>query len=200
MTNTDSNSRTSFAAFIERYSKLSDEQLLDILKNQKDYQENARNAAVKIAIERQLINSENDLSSSEFQYTNESKTTAFPTVENEVQAKRLNGSIFRVLFIISVIPLIYASLKFAGGMVNQAILGGIAGILWISGIFLLKKTRNALYLIPLFGLLVLVASYTALQIIELKPVKIADVFVLILGTLLVAYFLFYAKLLIKKQP
>ena len=200
MTNTDSNSRTSFAAFIERYSKLSDEQLLDILKNQKDYQENARNAAVKIAIERQLINSENDLFSSEFQYTNESKTTAFPTVENEVQAKRLNGSIFRVLFIISVIPLIYASLKFAGGMVNQAILGGIAGIMWISGIFLLKKTRNALYLIPLFGLLVLVASYTALQIIELKPVKIADVFVLILGTLLVAYFLFYAKLLIKKQP
>jgi hypothetical protein len=200
MTNTDSNSRTSFAAFIERYSKLSDDQLLDILKNQKDYQENARNAAVKIAIERQLINSENDLFSSEFQYTNESKTTAFPTVENEVQAKRLNGSIFRVLFILSVIPLIYASLKFAGGMVNQAILGGIAGIMWISGIFLLKKTRNALYLIPLFGLLVLVASYTALQIIELKPVKIADVFVLILGTLLVAYFLFYAKLLIKKQP
>lgn len=200
MTNTDSNSRTSFAAFIERYSKLSDDQLLDILKNQKDYQENARNAAVKIAIERQLINSENDLFSSEFQSTNESKTTAFPTVENEVQAKRLNGSIFRVLFIISVIPLIYASLKFAGGMVNQAILGGIAGIMWISGIFLLKKTRNALYLIPLFGLLVLVASYTALQIIELKPVKIADVFVLILGTLLVAYFLFYAKLLIKKQP
>lgn len=200
MTNNDSNSRTSFAAFIERYSKLSDDQLLDILKNQKDYQENARNAAVKIAIERQLINSENDLFSSEFQYTNESKTTAFPTVENEVQAKRLNGSIFRVLFILSVIPLIYASLKFAGGMVNQAILGGIAGIMWISGIFLLKKTRNALYLIPLFGLLVLVASYTALQIIELKPVKIADVFVLILGTLLVAYFLFYAKLLIKKQP
>ena len=200
MTNTDSNSRTSFAAFIERYSKLSDEQLLDILKNQKDYQENARNAAVKIAIERQLINSENDLFSSEFQYTNESKATAFPTVENEVQAKRLNGSIFRVLFIISVIPIIYASLKFAGGMVNQAILGGIAGIMWISGIFLLKKTRNALYLIPLFGLLILVASYTALQIIELKPVKVADVFVLILGTLLVAYFLFYAKLLIKKQP
>lgn len=200
MTNTDSNSRTSFAAFIERYSKLSDDQLLDILKNQKDYQENARNAAVKIAIERQLINSENDLFSSEFQYTNESKMAVFPTVENEVQAKSLNGSIFRVLFILSVIPLIYASLKFAGGMVNQAILSGIAGIMWISGIFLLKKTRNALYLIPLFGLLVLVASYTALQIIELKPVKIADVFVLILGTLLVAYFLFYAKLLIKKQP
>lgn len=199
MTNTDSNSRTSLVAFIERYSNLSDEQLLDILRNQKDYQENARNAAVKIAIERQLINSEDDLFSSEFQHTNESKMTAFPTVENELHAKRLTGSIFRVLFIISVIPLIYASLKFVGGMINQAILGGIAGIMWISGIFLLKKTRNTLYLIPLFGLLILAASYTALQIIELKAVKISDVFVLILGTLLVAYFLFYAKLLIKKQ-
>lgn len=199
MTTIDSNSRTSFAAFLERYSNLSDEKLLDILKNQKDYQENARNAAVKIAIERQLINSEDDLFSSGFQHTNESKMTDFPTVENELYAKRITGSIFRVLFVISVIPLIYASLKFAGGMINQAILSGIAGIMWISGIFLLKKTRNTLYLFPLFGLLVLAASYTALQIIELKPVKISDFFVLILGTLLVAYFLFYAKLLIRKQ-
>lgn len=199
MTNTDSNSRTSLVAFIERYSNLNDEQLLDILRNQKDYQENARNAAVKIAIERQLINSEDDLFSSEFQHTNESKMTAFPTVENELNAKRLTGSIFRVLFIMSVIPLIYASLKFAGGMINQAIIGGIAGIMWISGIFLLKKTRNTLYLIPLFGLLVLAASYTALQIIELKPVKMTDIVILTIVILLVAYFLIYAKLLIKKQ-
>lgn len=199
MTNTDSTSRTSYAAFLERYSNISDEKLLDILKNQKDYQENARNAAVKIAIERQLINSESDLLSPEFQHSNQLKMTVFPTVENPIHSKRINGSVFRFLYVISVVPLIYAILKFTSGALNPAILGLMADILWISGIFLLKKTRNTIYLIPLFGVLILTASYIALQITEHKPVKIADIFILTLGTLLVAYFLFYAKLLIKKQ-
>lgn len=199
MQNPNSDNRTSYEAFLARYSDLSDEKLLEILRNQTDYQKNARNAAMKIAIDRGLIHSEDDLLAKEFQQSNYSGNKVFPNSNNEIQAKRISSSVFRILFIIAVIPFIFTFLKFSEGHLNQAIGAGIIGTFWLSFVFLFKKSGHQIYLYALFVLLLVVASFSMFQIMAQKPVKIADLFILILGTILVAYFLMFANQLSNKH-
>ena len=45
----------------ERFEQYSDEQLIEILKNRRDYQEQALEAAIETALARGLINSREDL-------------------------------------------------------------------------------------------------------------------------------------------
>ena len=83
--------------FYDRYSNYTDAQILEILKNQKNYQENARNAAITIAIERQLIQSESDLLLPEFQNNKTTAFTLFPQIADEYHLQSLIGSTFRFL-------------------------------------------------------------------------------------------------------
>ena len=81
--------------FYERYSNYTDTQILEILRNQKGYQEGALNAAVKIAVERQLIHSEQDLLSPEFQKSKNTNLTLFHQMTSSYNHQRLIGSTFR---------------------------------------------------------------------------------------------------------
>jgi len=199
MQNPNSDKRTSYEAFLARYSDISDENLLDILRNQTDYQKNARDAAMEIAIDRGLIHSEDDLLAKEFQQSNYSGNKVFPSSNNEIQAQRVSSSVFRILFIIAIIPFIFTFIKSSGGQLNQAIGAGIIGAFWLAFVFLFKKSGLQIYLYALFVLLLVVASFSMFQIIARKPLKIADLFVLVLGTILVTYFLIFAKQLRKKH-
>ena len=186
--------------FYERYSSLTDFQILEILKNQKDYQENARNAAVKIAIERQLINSEQDLLSPEYQNSKNTKLTLFPQITNGYHHQRLVGSIFRFLYILSFLPIVYGFLKYAEGFIDQTILGLCIGLTWLLLIIWLKKTQKSFILIPLFGILVFVGTSVGLKISSNHPIRILDFVILIVGILLSAYFLIFAKKLLQNIP
>jgi len=186
--------------FYERYSSLTDFQILEILKNQKDYQENARNAAVKIAIERQLINSEQDLLSPEYQNSKNTTLTLFPQITNGYHHQRLVGSIFRFLYILSFLPIVYGFLKYAEGFIDQTILGLCIGLTWLLLVFWLKKTQKSFILIPLFGVLALVGTSVGLKISSNHPIRILDFVILIVGILLSAYFLIFAKKLLQNIP
>jgi len=186
--------------FYERYSSHTDAQILEILKNQKDYQENARSAAVKIAIERQLIHSEQDLLASEFQNSRNTKLTLFPQTTSAYHYHRLVGSIFRFLYVLSFLPIVYGFLKYAEGYIDQTILGVGVGLAWFLLVVLLKRSAKPVILIPLFGILFFVGASVSLKIAENRPIRILDLVILIIGMLLSSYFLILAKKLIQNKP
>ncbi len=186
--------------FYERYSNYTDTQILEILKNQKGYQEGARNAAVKIAVERQLINSEQDLLSPEFQKSKNTGLTLFPQMTSFYHHQRLLGSIFRFLYVLSFLPVVYGFLKYAEGYIDQTILGLCVGIVWFLLILLLKKTEKPVILIPLLGILIFVGASISFKIVANHPVLILDFVVLFFGMLLSAYFLFLVKSLMQNKP
>jgi len=170
------------------------------LRNQKGYQEAARNAAVKIAVERQLIHSEQDLLSTEFQKSKNTGLTLFPQMTSFYFHQRLLGSIFRFFYIMSLLPVIYGFLKYAEGYIDQTILGLSVGIVWFLLILLLKKTEKLVILLPLFGILVFVGVSVGFKIAANHPVLILDFVVLIIGMLLTVYFLIFLMKLMQNKP
>jgi len=186
--------------FYERYTSFADEQILEILKNHKDYREAAIVAAVKIAIERQLIHSEQDLLAPEFQNSRSSQFTAFPEITNDYHRQKLIGSIFRFMLVISIIPIIYGFLKYREGQFDQTYLGAGVGIIWLLLCLLLKKTKKIVFMIMMFVLLVIVSLSVCLKIFSLETFRILDMVMLAIGTLLPAYLMIYLMKLIRHKP
>lgn len=180
----------------ERYSNYTDSQILEILKRHKDYQEAAVDLAVKIAIERQLINSGQDLLAPEFQNRKSSGFSLFPEISSGYHRERLIGSIFRFLYLVSLLPLAYGILNYAKGEMLQTLLGVGVGLIWFLLGLLLDKTRKLVVFVPLFVLLFSVSLIIGIKIFEKEPLLLLDFAMLLIGTLLPFYLLLYLKKLI----
>lgn len=199
MSNTDGESKGNLN-FYERYSGYTDARIMEILRNQKDYQEAARNAAIQIAIERQLIHSELDLLAPEFQNSKSSKFSLFPSMTNVLHYNRLTGSVFRFLYVFTFLPVVYGVLEYAKGNINHSVTGICLAAVWFLQVVSLKRTRKSFLVFPLLGLLFLAGAYVAYKLATNPPVLFSDVFMLIIGLLLPAYFLLYARKLIESKP
>lgn len=185
--------------FYSKYSEYTDAQILEILRTHKDYQDYAVTAAVKIAIERQLIHSEQDLMSPEFQYTKSDGFTIFPVVTNQYHLGRLISSIFRFLYILSLIPFIYGILKYAEGNIVQTYLGIAAGFIWFSLSLLLNKTRKLIFNTLLIFLLLIITFVSGTRVFALDSHRFMDLVMLLIVFLLSAYFLLYQRKLIRQN-
>jgi len=183
--------------FYKRFSAYTDEEILEILRKHKDYQDLAVTEAVKIAIGRKLIHSEQDLMSPEFQYSNIRKFTIFPEVTNSYHRDRLIYSIFRYLYVLSLLPIIFGFLKYAIGDFTNTILGLVIGVIWFALSILLSRTRKSIFLLFLFVILLMVVFKIGLNIFAAPQIRLMDVFVLVIGTLLSAYLLVYLRKLIR---
>ena len=183
--------------FYERYISLTDNELLDVLKRRNDYQDLAVEAAVKIAIERKLIFSEQDLLLPEFESLKSDVSKLFPTVSNKYHRQRLIGSIFRVLYIISLLPLVFGLMKYAEGQTLFSFIGLGLGLVWFTLSFFLSKSHRKLILIPLFVLLFSTSIYICLQILNKPTFHYFDLFVLFVGTVIPFYLLLFLRRLIK---
>jgi hypothetical protein len=185
--------------FYLKYSDFTDAQILEILRTHKDYQDQAVTAAVKIAIERQLIHSEQDLMSPEFQYTKIDGFTIFPVIGNVFHQVRLIASIFRFLYILSLIPIIYGIMQYAEGNLNQTILGIAVGVVWLSLSLLLNKTRKLIFNTILILILVIITFSAGNRVFAVDSHRFMDLFMLLVGFLLSAYFLLYLRKLIQTK-
>lgn len=179
--------------FYDKYSAYSDSQIKEILKNHKDYQELAVAAAIKIGIERGLIHSEQDLLSSEYQNKTSFGFSFFPLIKDDYQRKKVVTSIFRVLFLLSLIPVIFGTMKYTEGQLNMTYIGVGLGLLWLLLTYLLLKTNNVLILISLIVILVGVLIGLSYRILMHEIFHAYDFIVLASGTLLPIYFLLYLK-------
>lgn len=187
-------------SFYERYADFSDQQIKEILKNHRNYQEAAITAAVKIAIERKLIHTEQDLMSPEYQTATSESWSLFPPISIAYHHKRLVASIFRVLFITSFIPIIFGVLKYAEGELKMTYLGVGLGLMWMIFTFILLKTKKLIVLFLQVIMVILVFIILGKRLLSQEVYQIADIFVLVVGTMLLLYFLFYLKKLILTKP
>ena len=183
--------------FYEKYIDSTDPDILEILKKRKNYQDSAVEAAIRIAIERQLIHSEQDLFSTEFQDTNTNRNVMFPEISDDFQRKKLTGSIFRFLYIMSLLPLIFGFLKYGEGHLYLTYIGVGIGLTWFLLCFLLYKTHNSLVLIPLFILLITISFGIGWNFIDSESLHFLDMVMLLIGTILPAYLLLFLSRLIK---
>lgn len=185
--------------FYERYSDFTDDRIFEIVKNRRNYQEQAAKAAVKIAVERGLIHSEQDLLAPEYQNRKTSGFTLFPEITNDFQRQKLVGSIFRFIYILSFLPLIYGFLKYGEGKLSLTYLGAGIGLVWFLLSLLLKKTQKQLVFIPLLLVLFSVSAFAGMQIFSGKPIAALDIFMLLTGTLLSLYLILFLKNLMRQK-
>jgi hypothetical protein len=186
--------------YYERYTNYSDQQIKEILKNHHDYQELAVTAAIKIAIEREIIHSDQDLMAPEYQTRANHQKTAFPEVSNAFQHNKIVRSIFRILFFVAAIPIIFGILKYAEGQLTMTYLGIGIGLIWLVLTFALLKTRKpAIIFIQIFFILPL-SVFLALQLIKQEIFPVTDMLVLFILTALVVYFLLYLRKLFLTVP
>jgi hypothetical protein len=186
--------------YYERYTNYSDQQIKEILKNHHDYQELAVTAAIKIAIEREIIQSEHDLMAPEYQTTITRKMTAFPTISNAFQYNKIVKSIFRVLFLFSFIPIVFGILKYAEGQFQMTYLGVGVGLFWIALTFALLKTRKTIILFIQIIFLIPLSVYLGVRLTKYEIFPVTDMLVLVILTALIIYFLLYLRRLFLTKP
>ncbi len=187
-------------SFYERYSGFSDSQIKEILRNHKNYQEAAVTAAVKIAIERELIHTEQDLMAPEYQATPSVGLTLFPEITNAYQYKKVVASIFRVLFFLSLIPVIFGVMNYAEGQINMTYIGVGIGLIWLILTFLLFKTEKVIVAAIQIVLLLLALFGVGYRLLILETIQITDLVILVSGTLISLYLLLFLKKLLQSKP
>jgi hypothetical protein len=193
-----SDENTDVAAHFEMlFSEYSDNEILEVLRKHKDFQDRAVTVAVKIAIDRKLIHSEQDLMSPEFQYSKLEKFTIFPEITNVYHQERLISSIFRYLYVLSLLPIIYGVLKYAEGSSDHTILGLFTGVTWFTFCVMLNRTRKQIFFFFLFVLLLLVSVSVGNQILTADHLLTLDFVMLLIVLFLSAYMLLYLRKLIQ---
>ena len=186
--------------FYEQYTDHTDAQILKILESHKDYQVEAVEAAVKIALERKLINSEQDLLLPEFQNVRSAGNKFIPDISSAYQRQKLSGSIFRFLYVMSFLPVVFGLLKYAEGQLYLTFIGVGIGLLWFLLSFLLNKTQKIILFIPLFLLLFSISLAVGAKIFSSTPFRFMDMVMLLVGTLLPVYLLLLLKKLMTTNP
>ena len=199
MNNSDQGSDSPIG-FYERYTGFSDQQIKEVLKNHKDYQEKAVNAAVKIAIERELIHSEQDLLAPEYQSQVAVGLSLFPEITIVYQYKKIVASIFRILFFASLVPIIFGVLKYAEGQMNMTFMGIGLGLAWLIITFILFKTRKLIVLFIQIFMLMVVFISLGYRLFHQEIFRVSDIAVLVIGTMMLLYMLLYLKKLILTKP
>lgn len=193
------NNTGSASAFYERYSAYTDEEIMNILRNHKDYQENAVDAAVKIAVERKLIQSEQDLLSPGFQQVTPRHYTLFPPISNEFHRKKLIGSIFRFIYLLALVPVIYGFLSYAEGKFDRVAGAVGVAVLWAGLSYLFRKSGHAVLMVLLLIILSSVLAFSVTQVFGRTPLAVLDLLMAVTGTVLPAYLIVYAKQLLRNN-
>lgn len=190
--------QTQQSPFQERYNSYNDQQLMEILRNHQEYQPAAVTAAVKIAIERKLINSEQDLLAPEFQNRLEKGFSIFPKFRNELYKNNMISGAVRILYLYSILPLVYGIMSYAKGEMIQSFSGMAMAFLWLSCCYLYFRTNKELLTAVLISFLVVVFVFTGNLILKADTFHFSDLFILVVAIVLPAYLiLFYRNL--KKQ-
>ena len=170
--------------------EMEDEQLKEMLRRRKLYQNDAARMAVEEAIRRELIYSEEDLFAPEYNYE-PSRMGLFPTIESPHNRNKIRKSIARSLILAGVLPAIWGLIRLKSVFGIESLLILIFGIIWMgTSAFLFKKfNKNAVVL--LFGLLICSAAYVVYYLSRLQQVVFMDLLISVVIYLLILYGLMF---------
>lgn len=175
---------------------LSRDELVTVLKKRKHYQKEAADEAVREALRRGIIRSEEELESPEFEDP-ESRFTLFPCPENSDGRNRLFRSLLRGLMLAGLIPVIYGVSKFVipkyaegAGLISL-------GVIWIGMAWFIMERQEKRLILPMFLLIFMSMAYAVRLLFFFEYLKVIDLLVPIVLFVLIFYFLFYVRSLLR---
>ena len=179
----------------DRYENLSDEQLMDILRAHNDYQEQAVEVAVDIAIKRNLITSRDLLSKLPVKKTG---WQPFPELKSTIQLKKTIKSIHKILYLFTFSPVIAAILNHASGKTAHVIFYCIIALSWgvATWISAHKKDSRIIYLH--FALFILLIAF-AIKENSIAAIDKLHLFIYVIFFFVVIYLLLFLRILLKKK-
>ena len=184
----DSKKQNDFKTLIP---EMSDSGIIDILKQRMYYQVEAKELAVKEAIKRGIINSEQDLFSAEYA-VGPLKRSFFPTIESGENKKNITKSISRGLIICGLFPLIWGFLRINSGFTIEGIVLVIFGSTWIFLSAQLMRFFKKEFVQALFLLTFLSGTYLFKVIyVKMGSLVFMDFFIPVVMCLLISYGLFF---------
>ena len=181
--------------FKEIINKHTDEQILEILKKREHYQPKAVDMAVREAIDRKLIHSEQDLFSPEFS-PEQLKRKLIPDINRKKNKKRIRKSLGRSLLIAGVLPLIFGFVRYNAGQLFEGIILLTFGLTWmfLSAQIIRKGSKPIIHL--LIGITFVSMMYVGYLFAGSKSLIFMDVFITAVLYLLVFYGLFFVRKLL----
>jgi hypothetical protein len=191
-----SNSTEQKTDFADTMAELSNEQLVEVLKKRKLYQDAAAKQAIQEAIDRGIIHSEEDLFGSEFR-EKKLRRQLFPEIENEKIRNKVRRSISRGLFLAGSLPAILGVIRLTRGNQLEGILLLGFTVIWLSASAWLFRRFSQIAFSTLAGLAILSLIYALLQFFTPPGYSLMDKFIVIVLYLLIAYGLTYIKRLNK---
>ncbi len=180
----------------EIFNKHTDEHILEILKKREHYQPEAVNVAVREAIDRELIHSEQDLFSPEFS-PEPLKPKLIPDIHREKNRNRIRKSLGRSLLIAGVLPLIFGFVRYNAGQLFEGIILLAFGLIWmfLSSQIIRKGSKTVIY--SLLGATFVSVFYVGYLFAGSKSIIFMDVFITAVLYLLVFYGLFFVRKLVE---
>ena len=181
--------KSDFRSSIPNYS---DEKILTILKKRKQYQPEAAKLAIREAIKRGLINSEQDLFSEKFQEKS-SESYLFPIIIDDKNKDKIRKSIIRILIIIGSIPMVWGIFEITKSKLTEGVLLILLGVVWIYASAQLMKRVQLKMVNLLFVMLVASVAYIVKILLEMKGLVIMDYFIPIILLSLITYGLLFIR-------
>lgn len=188
----NSNSTEQKTDFTETMAELNNEQLIEVLKKRKLYQAAAAKQAIREAIERGIIHSEEDLLGPEFR-EKKLRRQLFPEIENEKIRNKIRRSISRGLFLAGSLPAILGVIRLTRGNESEGILLLVFAIVWLGASVWLFRMYSRIAFNLLAGLSLLSLVYALKQLFSPPGYSVMDKFIVVVLYLLITYGLIYIK-------
>lgn len=173
-----------------RIQELEDDQLRDVLKKRKLYQEQAADAAISEAIRRDIISSEEDLYDPDYRHE-PLKPKLFPNIENPNNKNKIRRSVSRGLLLAGLLPTIWGMVRLNAGLQLEGMLLIVYGLLWMGFSASLIRSFSMVAVRFLFAFALLSAAYIIRWFFTTPQIVFMDLFIVIVLYALMTYGLFF---------
>lgn len=180
----------------EIFNNYSNVEILEVLKKRDYYQQEAVEVALRVAIDRDLIHSEEDLLAPAFR-VEPLKRKFIPDIKKEKNKNRIRKSVGRSLLIAGILPLIFGYLRLNSGNTAEGSALVAASVFWmlLSTHIIRKGAKITLHF--LFTLTAIAAVYLAYLFATSKSLVFMDVFIAAALYFMVVYGLLFLRRIIR---
>jgi hypothetical protein len=176
--------------FEKTFVEMEDQQLKVVLKKRNLYQKEAAQVAIREALRRNLIESEEDLYAPEFRHE-PLRPRLFPKIEKQVNRNKIRKSVARGLFLAGLLPAIWGMVRINAGFSGEGSLLFGFGLVWMGSAAWLIRQYSGVALKVLFALTVISVVYVGRWFAMAKSILFMDVFIVIVLYSLAVYGLFF---------
>jgi hypothetical protein len=178
--------------FQQTIPNYSDEEILKILKKRKQYQPEAAEQAIKEAIKRGLIHSEQDLFADEFK-EKPTKVLLFPKIKKEQNRNDIRKSIARVLLLVGAAPAIWGVFKIVESSFAEGVVLILLGGIWMYASAQIMRAFNTKMINLLFLMLSASVVYLVKLFFGMKNLVLMDFVIPVVLFLFIVYGLLFIR-------